>query len=121
MKSLEILSVAVLTAGLAMPVFAANEVASLSVQNQNGDRSPGRYGPSAVMIKAYKSQIRGTLVSTNPATHTITISEFNSNVNQTFSVPRREDLHNLKSGDKVTVTLQKHNPSAAQRVEKDRT
>jgi hypothetical protein len=96
MKKLTTLAgVCLLAASLAVPVWA-------------------QYGGSSTM----SSELRGTVVSVDQTSKTITYTDSSGN-QQTMSVSSADDLKDIKSGDKVKITVGQDG-STASKVKKDR-
>jgi Cu/Ag efflux protein CusF len=92
MKNL--ISTALLTMVMSLPMtsFAQYNSSGSSGQTGQADNAP--------------SIINGTVVSVDHATGKITVNDSLNKTEKILTDPKKEDLSNIKTGDKVIVTLQ---------------
>ena len=108
---------------LALPVFAGVD----NSQSQGGRTAPANSSqqsqPQADAEEASSASvsgvIKGTVISADPAAGSLTVNESATGADRKFTA-KKEDLSNIKIGDKVNVTTQPNNSTMAQRIEKDK-
>ncbi len=99
-----------LVTGLALPALAADQY------NKNQNKGIVSRGD---MSMTSDLNVRGMVMMLDQATNTITISEYNSGIDRTFTVANQSDLRDIKTGDKVSVTPQENNENTASKIRKD--